>query len=124
MSTFRIATVAALLALTVVAHAFNMSFLNDSPVTRLTAEELKQYTAFTLKALDEARDGTTVEWTAPKSQFNSKITLERTFADANLTCRDARIETYARDRNSRGTYTFCKVKGVWTFKIPDAKSGR
>jgi hypothetical protein len=42
MSTFRIAAVAALLALTVVAHAFNMSFLNDSPVTRLTAEELKQ----------------------------------------------------------------------------------
>ncbi|MGZ5089603.1 MAG: hypothetical protein ACXWCY_30525 [Burkholderiales bacterium] len=124
MSTFRIAAGAALVVFAVFAHAFNMSFLNDSPVTRLTAEELKQYTAFTLKALDEAPDGTTVEWRAPKSQFTSKITLERTFTEANLTCRDARIEADARDRHSRGTYTFCKVKGVWTFKIPDAKSGR
>ncbi|MGZ5261421.1 MAG: hypothetical protein ACXWC0_27700, partial [Burkholderiales bacterium] len=73
MSTFRIAAGAALVVFAVFAHAFNMSFLNDSPVTRLTAEELKQYTAFTLKALDEAPDGTTVEWRAPKSQFTSKI---------------------------------------------------
>ena|ERR1700687_5442492 len=124
MRIFRIAAGAALLAFALVAHAFNMDFLNDSPVTRLSAEELRQYTAFTLKALDEAADGTTVEWTAPKSQFSSKITLVRTFTDANLTCRDARIEVDARDRHSRGAYTFCKVKGVWTFKIPDSKAGR
>jgi surface antigen len=124
MGTFRIAAAAALLAFAVVAHAFNMSFLNDSPITRLTAEELKQYTAFTLKALDEAPDGATLEWKAPKSEFISRITLERTFTEANLTCRDARIEADARDRHSRGTYTFCKVKGVWTSKIADAKSAR
>jgi surface antigen len=124
MRTFHIAAGPALMALAVVAFAFNMSFLEDSPITRLTAEELKQYTAFTLKALDAVPDGTTIEWTAPKSQFSSKITLERTFTDGNLTCRDARIEADARDRHSRGKYTFCKVKGEWTFKVPDSKSGR
>jgi surface antigen len=82
---------------------------------------LKEFTAFVGTTLDAAPDGATVEWNAPKSVFTGKITPVRTFTDGKLPCREARIETEARDRHASGNYVLCKVKGVWQLKVPDQK---
>lgn len=98
------------------AWALNMSGFKDAPITRLTEGELKAFRAAVMKVLDETPDGTMVEWKAPKTQFVSKITPLKTYADGKFPCRDAMIESDARDRFQRGRYTFCKARNnEWQF---------
>lgn len=115
-----------LLALVVVmspAWALNMSGFKDAPITRLTGEELKVFRAAVMKALDETPEGTTVEWKAPTTPFVSKITPRKSFTDGKQQCREATIESEARDVLQRGLYVFCKQpNGEWQFKTPGARS--
>ena len=112
----------ALLAAAGSAWALNMSGFKDAPITRLTGEELKAFRAAVMKVLDETPEGTTVEWKAPKTPFVSKITPKKSFTDGKQQCREATIESDARDLLQRGLYIFCKQpNGEWQFKIPTAK---
>ena len=104
------------------ALALNMSGFKDAPITRLTGEELKAFRAALMKVLEETPEGTTVEWKAPKTPFVSKITPKKSFTDGKQQCREATIESDARDLVQRGRYTFCKqTNGEWQFKIPEAR---
>ena len=104
------------------AWALNMSGFKDAPITRLTGEELKAFRAAVMKVLNETPEGTTVEWKAPKTPFVSKITPKKSFTDGKQQCREATIESDARDLLQRGLYIFCKQpNGEWQFKIPTAK---
>lgn len=98
------------------AFGLNMSGFRDAPITRLTEEELKAFRAAVMKVLDETPDGTMVEWKAPKTPFVSKITPLKTYEGGKYPCRDATIESDARDRFQRGRYTFCKTRNnEWQF---------
>ena len=104
------------------ALALNMTGFKDAPITRLTGEELKAFRAALMKVLEETPEGTTVEWKAPKTPFVSKITPKKSFTDGKQQCREATIESDARDLVQRGRYTFCKqTNGEWQFKIPEAR---
>ena len=104
------------------ALAVNMSGFNDAPVTRLTQPELEQFRTFVEKSLDDVPDGKTVEWKAPKTQFTSKITPEKSFTDAGRRCRSVTIDSKSRDRQMRGLYMLCKVSGgEWEFRLPGEK---
>jgi surface antigen len=119
MKTF-LAVAAALLASP--ALALNWNAFKDAPISRLSEEELRSFRAVVLKTLDEAPDGTTVEWKAPKAVFASKITPLNRFDDAGMKCRDATIESDSHDRQMRGRYTFCKKgKSDWEFTTSGAK---
>jgi surface antigen len=75
-----------------------------------------------MKTLDDTADGTMVEWKAPKTHFTSKITPLKTYTGGKFPCRDATIESDARDRHQRGRYTFCKeANGEWQFSRPPGK---
>ena len=103
--------------------ALNMSGFKDAPITRLTGEELKAFRAAVMKVLDEAPEGKTIEWKAPTTPFVSKITPTRSFTDGKRPCREATIESDARDRFQRGLYVFCKAaNGEWQFKTPGTRS--
>jgi surface antigen len=115
---------AAVLAVTLAAPAYavNMSVFKDAPITRLNAEEVKAFKVFVLKTLNEGADGVTAEWKAPKATFTSKITPAKTFEDGKFKCRDTTIDSDSRDRQMRGSYTFCKGdKGDWQFRVADKK---
>jgi len=104
------------------AWALNMSGFKDAPITRLTGEELKAFRAAVMKVLDDTPDGIMVEWKAPKTTFVSKITPVKSFTAGKQRCREATIESDARDRYQRGLYTFCKqANGEWQFRIPTSK---
>jgi surface antigen len=104
------------------AWALNMSGFKDAPITRLTGEELKAFRAAVMKALDEAPEGKTIEWKAPTTPFVSKITPLRSFTDGKRPCREATIESDARDRYQRGVYVFCKAaNGEWQFATPGTR---
>jgi len=105
--------------------AINMGVFKDAPITRLSQDELKAFSATILKTLDTAPDGATVEWNAPKTTFSSKITPGRTVKDSKRTCRDATIESEAKGRFQRGTYSFCKTaKGSWQLRSNGSNSGK
>ena len=115
------ATMAALLFATPAA-AVNMNVFKEAPVTRLNGDEVKEFRAFVIKTLDEGKDGTTAEWKAPKTNFTSKVTPEKSFEDGKLKCREATVDSDSHDRQMRGRYTFCKGgKGDWQFRIADSK---
>ena len=100
-------------------NAVNMRFLKDAPLTRLNSDELKVFREFLVKTLDETPQGTTVEWTAPKTIFNSKITPQKSASDGSFKCRQARIESKSSDRQASGDYWFCKSdKAGWQFRTP------
>ena len=110
-------------AMTLPAYAINMNGFREAPITRLSEGELKTFRAAVMQVLDQAPDGSSVEWKAPKATFTSKITPARTYTDGKLKCRDAVIESDSRDRYQRGLYSFCKAaNGEWQFKLPAAKS--
>lgn len=119
LHTLRALAVLPVLAIGFPAFAVNMSVFKDAPITRLTAEELKEYRIVIMKALDETPDGGSVEWRAPKTQFTGKIAPRKTFDDGKLKCRETMIESDAHDRAARGIYTLCKgAKGDWQFRSP------
>jgi surface antigen len=100
------------------AWAMNDSFLKDAPVSRLGEDEFKAFWAFAMSTLDTTPDGKTVEWKATKATFTSKLTLQKTFTDGGMKCRDMTIDSDSRDRQMRGVYTFCKKGKDWEFKTP------
>jgi hypothetical protein len=101
------------------AHAVNYNFLKDAPVTRLNSAELKEFLAFVSTTLDQTADGDTVEWTASKTRFNSKLTPKARSSDNGKTCREIRIESDSVDRHARGDYRFCKnAQGIWQVANP------
>lgn len=104
------------------ALAINMSGFKDAPVTRLSPDEVTQFRAFVMKTLDTAADGTTADWKAPKTPFVTKVTPQKSYSEGKRKCREATIESEARDRSERGTYLFCKAGGGdWGFAKPAAK---
>lgn len=112
-----------LFAIATPAFALNMSVFKDAPVTRLTAEELKTFSATIQNTLETGADGVTVEWKAPKTPFTSKITPLSTVTEGKSKCRDTTIESDAKDRFQRGTYSFCKAdSGPWQLRSPSPKT--
>lgn len=104
------------------ALAINMGGFKDAPVTRLSPDEVTQFRAFVIKTLDTTPDGTTADWKAPKTTFVSKVTPQKSYSEGKRKCREATIESEARDRFERGTYLFCKAaSGDWGFAKPAVK---
>ena len=125
MLNFRTVVVMALMFASTGAWAINVSVFQDAPITRLSGDELKEFFGVIETTLDATADGATVEWQAPKTQFVSKITPQKSFTDGKLRCREATIESDAKDRYQRGLYTFCKgAKGGWQFKLPSKAKAR
>lgn len=107
------------------AFALNMSVFKDAPITRLTEPEIKAFRTAVLNALETAPEGTTIEWKASKTQFTSKITPGSTVTGIERICRNATIESEAKDRFQRGTYSFCKTPGgQWQLSSPGSRSGK
>lgn len=104
------------------AWALNESFLKDAPVSRLSEGEFKAFWEFAMKALDTTPDGETVEWKATKATFTSKITLQKSFTDGALKCREVTIDSDSRDRQMRGLYEFCKQGKDWEFRTPSRRA--
>lgn len=100
-------------------YAANMGVFMEAPITRLTQPELATFKSFVEKLLSEAPNGKTVEWTAPKTKFTSKITLRKSFTDAGRRCREIRVASDSGDRQMAGVYMLCEVSaGNWEFRLP------
>jgi surface antigen len=122
MTRHGIAAAVAAILLVAPAWAVNESFLKDAPVSRLSEGEFKAFWAFAMNALDTTPDGESVEWKADKTAFTSKLSLQKSFTDGALKCREIIAETDSRDRQMRAVYTLCKKGKDWEFKIPSPRA--
>ena len=111
-------------ALAFPAHGSNVDFLKYAPISRLSAAELNEFKAAIDKALDQSPDGQKMEWKAPKADFHSTVTPMKRMTEDKRECRDARIESEARELKASGVYSFCKTAKGWQFASPTPKKAK
>ena len=102
MRILSLALAATVTAFALPAQASNFDFLKYAPISRLSASELTEFSAAIGKSLDEASDGQALQWKAPKSEFNATVTPMKRYAEGKRECREARIESEARELKASG----------------------
>jgi len=96
------------------AGAYNLGFLNNSPVRYFTDQDWELSTAAIRKALNETKDGDTVSWENPKTKYSGTVTPTQTETRDAVTCRRLQIVNNAKGRTGSSRYRFCqKPDGTW-----------
>ena len=96
------------------AMAANMSFLDNTPISRFNDQDNKMLQAAFRKAMDEGDNGATVEWKNEKTTSGGTITPLESFERQGAQCRKARVTTEHKLLKGEGQYNFCKnPKGTW-----------
>ena len=92
------------------AYAFNLSFLDYSPVYYYTQDDWKMVEAAILKALN---NNVKVNWKNPKTNANGYIVPLKTFTQNGTICRQIKTYSQAHGYTGQSTYVFCKMRGDW-----------
>lgn len=109
-------TVAIILLAAPSAQAFNLAFLGDSVMQRLTAQDAQLMSAAMDRALTTPEPGSAQEWHNPESGASGSITLRRIYQQGGRPCRSLHTQTTAQAVKSQGTYDLCQEpNGAWTF---------
>jgi surface antigen len=96
------------------AAAFDLRFLNYSPVRYFSKQDWELASAAVRKALNEAKDGETVGWDNPQTKCSGSITPIATDSEDGAACRRIKIENNAKGMSGSTTYRFCQSPdGTW-----------
>jgi len=99
------------------AHAFNTQFMNNTPLSKMTTEDVTLFKAAVYAVLDEGADGSTRPWSNPKTRAGGEITAVRTFEERGESCRELEIANSAGGLTNRSLSTLCRVPGGnWRLK--------
>jgi surface antigen len=92
----------------------NLRWLDYSPVRHFTDKDWELARAAAHDALENAADGTAVEWENPESGAHGSMTPLTTNDRNGRTCRDLKIRNHAAKLDGGGTYEFCRQDdGTW-----------
>jgi surface antigen len=94
-------------------YAFNLSFLEYSPVYYFTKSDWAISESTAMKALNNARDNTTVNWRNPETKAEGHFTPFNTTRQNGVTCRQMQIVSEAHQVKGKSVYRFCKINGEW-----------
>ena len=91
------------------ACAFNLIFLKDStPFVDLTEHDKKLFNQSVVRALNTAKDKTTVSWENPKTGAHGKITPVSTYVTNGKRCRLLDIENFVSNKSAKWRFNFCQ----------------
>ena len=109
------AVVGGLLCLcTLSASAYNLRWLNYSPVRFFTDQDWELATEAGRKALNEAADGETVSWENTATGASGTLSPLSTSSGEAGKCRRLRISNNANGVSSGAVYEFCqRPDGTW-----------
>jgi len=97
-------------------HAFNLGFLGDSVMQRITAQDAQLISGALGAALVAPEEGNVRDWSNPESGASGMVTLRRIFQREGRACRSLHIRTTAQAVTSQGVYHLCQEpSGAWTF---------
>ena len=96
--------------------AQNLTFLEKSPISYLTASDEELVRAAWAEALNDRADGETVEWQNDETGHFGSIRVLDTHEDFGTTCRTVRSRTRAGGLDGGGRWRACKADdGSWRF---------
>ena len=96
------------------AVANELRWLNYSPVRYFTDQDWEMAKSAARQALNDAKDGETVEWKNPKSQNYGSLTPLSSTNKKGTTCRELKIVNHANHLDGSSVYEFCqKPDGKW-----------
>jgi surface antigen len=98
------------------ATAFNLSFLGDSVVQRLTRADARMLNAAVQAALAAEHEGAEQHWSNPETGASGSVKFRRAFQRGDAPCRSLQIRTTAQATTAGGIYELCRqADGTWTF---------
>jgi surface antigen len=97
------------------AHAANLGFLNNTPITYMKQRDLQALNQAAHTALDTKQDGESVDWNNEGAgnsvAINGTITPSDTKKDADRTCRKLTMVAHAKGQTQTWAPTACKSDG-------------
>ncbi|MFL9894477.1 RT0821/Lpp0805 family surface protein [Paraburkholderia sp. RL17-383-BIF-A] len=100
------------------AHAANLGFLNDTPLTYMKQRDIDSVKKAVFSALNDKQDGETTNWvnegTGNSVKIDAAITVASTAKDGERTCRDVGVVLNAKGQSMSLRPQFCKQgSGTW-----------
>ncbi|PRX30216.1 outer membrane surface antigen [Paraburkholderia sp. BL18I3N2] len=107
-----------LLGTAIGAHAANLGFLNDTPISYMKQRDIDSVKKAVFAALNEKQDGETATWvnegTGNSVKIDAAITMASTAKDGDRTCRDVGVVLNAKGQSMNLRPQFCKQgSGTW-----------
>ncbi|MGQ0578235.1 MAG: hypothetical protein ACT4PQ_04910 [Betaproteobacteria bacterium] len=94
--------------------AANLNFLGNTPISRMTQEDIDIFYGAAVKALDSAADGEQRRWENPTTRAGGTLTPLRTYPGPVDRCRDLQVENSAGGLSNRVVVSMCKqADGAW-----------
>jgi surface antigen len=105
----------ALICVSGTALAGNLSFLNNSPASKLNDDDVQLMQTTAMSLLKDGTVGQSQSWANPNSTAKGTITVVKVFQSTEgFACKSLRIENSAGGWNNRATYPVCQVPpGEW-----------
>ncbi|MFM0296186.1 MULTISPECIES: RT0821/Lpp0805 family surface protein [Paraburkholderia] len=100
------------------AHAANLGFLNDTPLSYMKQRDIDSVKKAVFSALNDKQDGETTNWvnegTGNSVKIDAAITVASTAKDGERTCRDVGVVLNAKGQSMSLRPQFCKQgSGTW-----------
>jgi surface antigen len=100
------------------AHAANLGFLNDTPLTYMKQRDIDSVKKAVFSALNDKQDGETTNWvnegTGNSVKIDAAITVASTAKDGERACRDVGVVLNAKGQSMSLRPQFCKQgSGTW-----------
>jgi surface antigen len=106
---------ALLLGCAIAAHAANLGFLNDTPISYMKQRDVDSIKQAAFKVLDTKQDGETTTWnnegTRNSVKIDANITVSNTTKNGARTCRDLAVALNAKGQSMNLRPQFCKEGG-------------
>jgi surface antigen len=114
----RIAIAASLLLACATAHATNLGFLGNAPISRMTTEDVDLLYAAAVNALENSENGERTGWENPATDAGGTFMPVQTFdGPAGERCRMLQVSTRASGLRNQLALPLCKQPdGAWKMK--------
>ena len=99
------------------AHAQNLGFMHDSPISFMKQKDMASLAEALNAALDKGTDGQTSEWSneglGNSVPITATITPKDGLEDKGMTCRHVAIQLTARNQQQGWQPLYCKTPAGW-----------
>ena len=108
-----------LIVATLIAHGFDLRFLNNSPARHFTKQDWDIAKTTIRDLLENREPGDTVSWNNPDTGNSGEISTIKVDDSGETVCKSLQITNRAKGLEGKGNYVFCKqADGKWKVVEP------